>query len=33
MKAVLVACLLLAVPTMAIAQRVFDTHVHIWNGS
>jgi len=32
MKAVLVACLLLAVPTMATAQRVFDTHVHIWNG-
>jgi predicted TIM-barrel fold metal-dependent hydrolase len=32
MKAVLVASLLLAVSTMAIAQRVFDTHVHIWNG-
>lgn len=32
MKAVLVASLLLAVPAMATAQRVFDTHVHIWNG-
>ena len=32
MKAVLLASLLLAVPTMASAQRVFDTHVHIWHG-
>jgi uncharacterized protein YukE len=32
MKAALAASLLLAVPTMANAQRVFDTHVHIWNG-
>src|SRR3979411_969633 len=32
MKAALIACLLLAVPAMAGAQRVFDTHVHIWNG-
>jgi hypothetical protein len=32
MKARLAASLLLAVPTMANAQRVFDTHVHIWNG-
>jgi ribosomal protein L19 len=32
MKAALLASLLLAVPTMASAQRVFDTHVHIWNG-
>ena len=32
MKAALAASLLLAVPTMAHAQRVFDTHVHIWNG-
>src|ERR1700722_10214628 len=31
-KAALLASLLLAVPTMAGAQRVFDTHVHIWNG-
>ena len=32
MKAALLASLLLAVPMMASAQRVFDTHVHIWNG-
>ena len=32
MKAGLLASLLLAVPAMAGAQRVFDTHVHIWNG-
>src|SRR3981189_1239394 len=32
MKAALAASLLLAVPTKAHAQRVFDTHVHIWNG-
>src|SRR5580693_7559782 len=32
MKAALLVSLLLAVPTMASAQRVFDTHVHIWNG-
>jgi predicted TIM-barrel fold metal-dependent hydrolase len=32
MKAALLASLLLAVPTMASTQRVFDTHVHIWNG-
>src|SRR5215467_16174693 len=32
MKAALLASLLLAVPTLAGAQRVFDTHVHIWNG-
>jgi uncharacterized protein len=31
MKAAL-ASLLLAVPAMANAQRVFDTHVHIWHG-
>jgi len=28
----LLASLLVAVPTMGSAQRVFDTHVHIWNG-
>jgi predicted TIM-barrel fold metal-dependent hydrolase len=32
MKAALLISLLLAIPTMASAQRVFDTHVHIWNG-
>jgi uncharacterized protein len=32
MKAALLASLLLAVPAMASAQRVFDTHVHIWSG-
>lgn len=32
MKTALLASLLLAIPTMANAQRVFDTHVHIWNG-
>ena len=32
MKAAIAVSLLLAVPTMANAQRVFDTHVHIWNG-
>ena len=32
MKVALLASLLLAVPTLAIAQRVFDTHVHIWHG-
>jgi hypothetical protein len=32
MKAGLLASLLLAIPAMATAQRVFDTHVHIWNG-
>jgi hypothetical protein len=32
MRAALLALLLLAVPAMAGAQRVFDTHVHIWNG-
>jgi predicted TIM-barrel fold metal-dependent hydrolase len=32
MKSTLLAFLLLTVPTLAIAQRVFDTHVHIWNG-
>ena len=32
MKTALLASLLLAIPTMASAQRVFDTHVHIWNG-
>lgn len=32
MKSTLLACLLLTVPTLATAQRVFDTHVHIWNG-
>ena len=32
MKVVLLALLLLAVPAVASAQRVFDTHVHIWNG-
>ena len=32
MKAALAASLLLAVPTLANAQQVFDTHVHIWNG-
>jgi len=28
----LLASLLLAVPMLASAQRVFDTHVHIWHG-
>ena len=32
MKVALLASLLLAVPTLASAQKVFDTHVHIWNG-
>jgi predicted TIM-barrel fold metal-dependent hydrolase len=32
MKAALAASLLLAVPALANAQQVFDTHVHIWNG-
>ena len=32
MKAGLLAFLLLAVPTLVCAQRVFDTHVHIWDG-
>jgi predicted TIM-barrel fold metal-dependent hydrolase len=32
MKAALFASLLFAVPSMASAQRVFDTHVHIWSG-
>jgi hypothetical protein len=32
MKAALLASLLFVVPAMASAQRVFDTHVHIWNG-
>lgn len=32
MKTALLASLLLALPTMASAQKVFDTHVHIWNG-
>src|ERR1700722_301163 len=32
MKAALIALILLIVPTMSSAQRVFDTHVHIWNG-
>jgi predicted TIM-barrel fold metal-dependent hydrolase len=32
MKAALLASLLVAVPTMGSAQRVFDTHVHIWEG-
>ncbi len=31
MKTAALACLL-ALPTMASAQRVFDTHVHIWDG-
>jgi uncharacterized protein len=32
MKAVLIALIFLTAPTMSNAQRVFDTHVHIWNG-
>ena len=32
MKVALLASLLLAVPMLASAQRVFDTHVHIWHG-
>ena len=32
MKTALLASLLLALPTIASAQKVFDTHVHIWNG-
>ena len=32
MKTALLASLLLALPTTASAQKVFDTHVHIWNG-
>ena len=32
MKTALLAFLLLALPTIASAQKVFDTHVHIWNG-
>ena len=32
MKSILLASLLLIIPTLAIAQRVFDTHVHIWHG-
>jgi uncharacterized protein len=32
MKAVLLVVLLLVCPMTASAQRVFDTHVHIWNG-
>jgi hypothetical protein len=32
MKAALLVSLLLAAPTLATAQRVFDSHVHIWNG-
>jgi uncharacterized protein len=32
MKAGLIALILLTVPTMSNAQRLFDTHVHIWNG-
>ena len=32
MKAGLLAFLLLPAATTASAQRVFDTHVHIWNG-
>jgi predicted TIM-barrel fold metal-dependent hydrolase len=32
MKAALLLSVLLAVPTLVSAQRVFDTHVHIWNG-
>jgi predicted TIM-barrel fold metal-dependent hydrolase len=32
MKTALLASLLLALPTMVSAQKVFDTHVHIWNG-
>ena len=31
-KTALLACLILAVPARAKAQRVFDTHVHLWNG-
>ena len=32
MKTALLASLLLALPMMASAQKVFDTHVHIWKG-
>jgi uncharacterized protein len=32
MKTAVLACLLLAVAAPVGAQRVFDTHVHIWNG-
>lgn len=32
MKTALLASLLLALPTIASAQKVFDTHVHIWKG-
>ena len=32
MKAALLALIFLTGPTMSNAQRVFDTHVHIWNG-
>ena len=32
MKTALLASLLLAGPAIGNAQRVFDTHVHLWNG-
>ena len=32
MRATFFVFLLLAVPLMASAQRVFDTHVHLWHG-
>ena len=32
MKTALLASLLLAGPAIVNAQRVFDTHVHLWNG-
>lgn len=32
MKTTLLVVLLLVAPAMASAQRVFDTHVHLWNG-
>jgi predicted TIM-barrel fold metal-dependent hydrolase len=31
-KAAFCLALLIAIPAMANAQRVFDTHVHLWNG-
>ena len=32
MRALLLGVFFLAAPAMASAQRVFDTHVHLWNG-
>lgn len=32
MRAAWLAFLILAAPAIASAQRVFDTHVHLWNG-